>query len=81
MSYIITKKENISLITLQNNTNFEVTLASIGASIYDIKLNNKSLVLTPSDFKNFITNTGYNGKTVGRYYVFRCRRPSGVCCH
>ncbi len=67
MSYTIIKKENISLITLSNNTNFEVTLSSIGASIYDIKLNNKSLVLTPSDFKEFITNTGYNGKTVGRY--------------
>lgn len=61
----------MAFITLKNKFKTEVTLCSIGASIYDIKTKDykgevSSIVITPQDKDKFISSTSYFGKTIGR---------------
>ena len=73
--------ENVSFISLKNNSGLEVKLCTFGASFYDLKVldkfgNIESVLLTPSDLNDFYYSTGYYGKCVGRYSG---RIDKGVC--
>jgi len=72
MEVILKQHNNVNFITLMNEAGMVVTLCSLGASFYDIKVIDKeerleSVILTPSDLETFYTDTGYYGKCVGRY--------------
>lgn len=61
----------IEFITIKNKFNTEVTLSTLGASIYDIKTLDKdnkleSIIYTTKDKKDFITERSCLGKTIGR---------------
>ncbi len=61
----------IEFIELKNNLGVEVTLCTLGASIYDIKTMDKdkkleSIIYTTKDKKDFITERSCLGKTIGR---------------
>lgn len=53
-------------VTLDNGHGFEVTLCDCGASIYEIKLNNRPMNITPAEYSRFKESKAYFGKTVGR---------------
>lgn len=46
---------------------FNVTLADLGASIYEVFFNQKRMTLTPKYPSDFKRNDIYHGKTIGRY--------------
>lgn len=48
------------------NEYLEVTLSTLGASIYRIIFNGEEMVLTPKDQKDFLKPNVYYGKTIGR---------------
>ena len=61
----------VSFIEIKNRFNTTVTLCNVGASIYDIKTVDKdnkleSIVYTTDKKENFLTETSYLGKTIGR---------------
>lgn len=61
----------IEFITIKNKFNTEVTLSTLGASIYDIKTLDKdnkleSIIYTTKDKKDFVTERSCLGKTIGR---------------
>lgn len=81
MPISIKKDENITFITLNHQNGLEVTLCTLGASFYEIKMvdfENKmeSILLKPSDREDFYTSKGYFGKTIGR---FSGRIAEGKC--
>ncbi len=61
------KKEQITFITLQNRCALTLTLCTFGASIYQLLLNNESMILTPTSLFDFYNSDGYFGKTIGRF--------------
>lgn len=72
MKIFLNKVENVAFITLNNEIGMEVTLSTLGASIYDLKViddNNllESIVLYPNNLNEFYTSDGYYGKSVGRF--------------
>ena len=48
------------------NEHLEVTLCTLGASIYRIIYDGKDMVLTPKDKNDFFKSNIYYGKTIGR---------------
>ena len=61
----------VYFIEMKNKFNTIVTLSNIGASIYDIKTIDKnkkleSILYTPKNEDDFITERSYLGKTIGR---------------
>ncbi len=61
----------VYFIEIKNKFNTIVTLSNIGASIYDIKTIDKnkkleSILYTPKNEDDFITERSYLGKTIGR---------------
>ena len=72
---------NTKLITLDNQNGLELTLCSIGASIFDIKVIDKdnkkeSIVIRPKNLEDFVNHKDYFGKTIGR---FSGRIDKGKC--
>lgn len=65
MSYKIEKISGFNFIKITHN-NFEVTFSDLGASIYSIFLDKKSMLLTPKNIADFASPKLYHGKTVGR---------------
>lgn len=68
----VKNKQNVSFITVNNNLGLEITLCTLGASIYDLKVKDKndcleSIVVTPKDYNEFYTTGAHYGKTVGRF--------------
>lgn len=68
----IIQKENIHFITLQNHKGMELTLCTLGASVYELKVpdkkgNSESVVVTPESLSDFYQTDAYYGKSVGRY--------------
>ena len=81
MKYSISKIENVSFITINNDDGMMVVLSSFGASIYDIEIKKKnqdykSMVLTPKKLDDFYYNDAYYGKSIGR---FSGRIDDGKC--
>lgn len=75
---IINKNE---LIIVDNENGLELSLCSVGASIFDIKVidkdnNLESVVIRPNSIENFIYHKDYYGKTIGR---FAGRIDKGKC--
>ena len=61
----------VRFVVLNNKFGTEVTLCSIGASIYDIKTKDKngvlgSILYTPKNMADFPYDNSYFGKTIGR---------------
>ena len=52
-------------VVIKNNY-LEVTLSTLGASIYRIVFNGEDMVLTPKDQNDFLKPNVYYGKTIGR---------------
>ncbi len=63
MDYIIAMETKFIVI---KNEHLEVTLCSLGASIYRIIYDGKDMVLTPKDKNDFLKPNIYFGKTIGR---------------
>ena len=63
MDYIIAMDYKFVVI---KNEHLEVTLCTLGASIYRIIYDGKDMVLTPKDEKDFFKDNIYFGKTIGR---------------
>lgn len=59
----LTKK--IKGISIINDVGLEVVFSDLGASIYQIKYNNEIMTLTPKNFKDFVRDDIYYGKTIG----------------
>lgn len=75
------KIDDVTFITLNNQTGMKIVLSTNGASIYDLKVidknnNLESVVLYPTNLEDFYTSTGYQGKCIGR---FSGRIDKGVC--
>ena len=81
MKIFIKYPNEINHIVLENEVGMRIELSAFGASIYNIELLNDneyvSVVLTPSDLKNFYTNTSYHGKSIGRF----SGRIDKACCN
>lgn len=72
MKTLIKKIDDVTFITLDNELGLTLVLCTLGASIYDIELidnhnHKESIVLTPSNLTTFYNNTGYYGKSIGRF--------------
>lgn len=61
------KIENVTFINIKNDKNLEIILSTFGASIYELKIDNESLVMVPKDLHDFYYDDGYYGKIVGRF--------------
>lgn len=59
----LTKK--IKGISISNDVGLEVVFSDLGASIYAIKYMGEIMTLTPINFKDFVRNDIYYGKTIG----------------
>ena len=59
-------KDGVTFIKVQKGTNFSVTFADLGASLYEIYYKNKLMTLTPKYINDFKKTSVYNGKTIGR---------------
>ena len=66
-------KSNIVFIRISNKDKVEVTLSTLGASIYSITIDGKYMTLTPEDLSTWSKENIYHGKTVGRV----CNRIKG----
>lgn len=51
---------------LLKNKHLEVTLCTLGASIFNIKYDSVDMILTPRDKKDYLRTYFYHGKTIGR---------------
>lgn len=81
MILLNSKIDNIDIINIDNEKGLVLTLCTIGASIYDLKVIDKdnkleSVVVRPNDFQVFCNSTGYYGKSIGR---FAGRIDKGKC--
>jgi aldose 1-epimerase len=67
---LLIEKQNSSkglleVITMRNEKS-EVVLVSFGAGIFSYKYLDNDLVITPASMENYIKDTAYYGKTIGR---------------
>lgn len=56
----------MTFIKVIKNDGFVITLCDLGASVYEISLNEVILTMTPKYKKDFAKTSVYNGKTIGR---------------
>ena len=63
---LLSAKKGIRFISISNDIGLDVILCSYGASIYSIKMDLESMILSPKDFNLFYHDGKYYGKTVGR---------------
>ncbi len=66
-------KNDILFMRISNKDKMEVTLSTLGASIYSITIDGKYMTLTPKDLSIWSKGNIYHGKTVGRV----CNRIKG----
>lgn len=59
-------KETLEFISIRNRNFFEVTLCSLGASIYEISYHFVPMTMTTRNVKDFLSTSSYYGKTIGR---------------
>ena len=59
-------KHGTKFINIVNNADFEVTLSTLGASIFNIKFLGKNMTYNPKNIDDFLRKNLYHGKTVGR---------------
>ena len=59
-------KNGTKFINIVNDADFDVTLSSLGASIYTIKFLEKNMTYNPKNIEDFLRKNLYHGKTVGR---------------
>lgn len=66
MNIKIEKVLNSNFISIKNKLGLEVVLCSFGASIYEIKINDVLMNISPKDKIEFLNSNAYFGKTIGR---------------
>ena len=54
------------MVVIRNDAGMEVTLCDFGASIYEIRINDKPMTIACKDFEKWMYTRSYFGKTVGR---------------
>ena len=58
--------EGVNFLTFQNSKSMTICLCEVGASLYDLTIEGRHMVMTPYDKKEFIADKGhYYGQTVG----------------
>ena len=59
-------KDNIEFVTIKNRTGLKIVFADLGASVFNIYLNNYLLTRNVAFTKDFTVPSVLNGKTIGR---------------
>ena len=60
------KENGLEFIKVTNNTGLEVTLCSLGASIFSIDFSGDFMTYNPRNSQEFLRKNVYHGKTIGR---------------
>ena len=58
--------ERASYLTLENKAGLSMTFCDLGASIYEMRLDDVPMNIAPKDLSEFETTRAYYGKTIGR---------------
>lgn len=58
--------EGANFIKVTNSNEMEVVLSEFGAGIYQIKIDGAPMLVGRKDYKEWMLDKGYNGKTIGR---------------
>lgn len=65
MKYFSYEIDKLPLIKIEINPSFIVTLSPLGASIVSVVFNNKEMILSPKEMKDYLRKDIYYGKTIG----------------